>query len=250
MAEQVLSDLIAAVQRATDAVPMAAISAESGILPRIAVETVIAALAARGEVDVEALADACWQASRVVHNDEDDHGDPIADAIRLALARQAAAHNAELVSVSSDYEARLTAQTAQAADNLRVANRIEGDANIASLESNLAATQRELERWRHGETVAEDFVCPDTLRADESDKSWLAIMRAIEAVDPDVETNWAAADDETVAEQYDPWETLRRLTSQRTAIEARERLVDRETFDAELAALGEAKARAGKMVIK
>lgn len=36
----------------------------------------------------------------------------------------------------------------------------------ARLELELAASQRESDRWRHGVPVEGDFVCPDSLRAD------------------------------------------------------------------------------------
>lgn len=36
---------------------------------------------------------------------------------------------------------------------------------IASLRAALAAAERELERWRHGQPVEGDYVCPNELRA-------------------------------------------------------------------------------------
>lgn len=41
---------------------------------------------------------------------------------------------------------------------------------VKDMTRRLAATERELERWRHGETIEGDFICQNALRADAAER--------------------------------------------------------------------------------
>lgn len=60
---------------------------------------------------------------------------------------------------------------------------------------------------KHIEALEEDKRVMDT--------TWLALLRAVAKIDPDTDTDWPNADDDTLLEQYDPWVVLAALAQEK-----------------------------------